>query len=210
MPRPIHRHPNLPQFSDHRVRVLHRLRSYVLNPNHLHPASARRLDSCWRILNHQALLWTKSQPLCPHQIRLRMRLSIHHVIRRHHDLRHRQSTMPQSIRRKQPRSGRHHAPPLGRNRFQQIRRARHDDDPTLVVRLMILNGSRFGSRIEMRHHPPDHLDRAHAMRNRHHSVAIHSLARSPLPPLAVHLPRRITKHTIEIKQNGRAGKCRHS
>jgi hypothetical protein len=77
------------------------------------------------------------------------------------------------------------------------------------MRLMILNRRRLSFRIEMRRHPPDHLNCPHTMRNRHDGVTIDPLSRGPLPPLAVNGPSRIDKHTIQIKQNGRTRKYRH-
>src|SRR5215469_14022978 len=56
---------------------------------------------------------------------------------------------------------------------------------------------------------PDHLNRADAMGDGHHRVTVHALARRPFAPLAVHLPSRITQDSIQIKQNGSAGKSSH-
>ncbi len=60
--------------------------------------------------------------------------------------------------------------------------------PRLIVRLMILNRCRFRFRIQMRRHLPDHFNGPHTVRDGHHRIAIDTLARGPLPPLAVHLP----------------------
>ena len=37
--------------------------------------------------------------------------------------------------------------------------------------------------IQMRRHPPDHLNRPHSMRNGHDRVAVHALSRRPFTPL---------------------------
>ncbi len=67
---------------------------------------------------------------------------------------------------------------------------------------MTFNGSGLGFSIQMRRDSPDHFNRAHAMRNRHDCIAINAFPRSPLPPFAVHLPRGVHKHSIQIKKYG--------
>ena len=75
---------------------------------------------------------------------------------------------------------------------------------------MILNGCRFRLRIQMRCHTPYDFNGPHTVRNGHHSITVDALARSPFSPLAIHLPRRIDEHPIQVKKNCRAGKSRHS
>lgn len=195
--------------SNPRESLYHRIRLRQLlcpirarHPDHLHSASTRRLNPRRRILNDQTFLRTESQHLSPFQIRLWMRLPISHIIGSYHHLRHGQSAMPQPIRRQQPRSRRHHRPSPIRNRLQQIRRTRHHRDAALIMCLMILDRRSFGLGIQMWRHLPDHLNCPHPVRNRHDRIAIHPFSRGPLSPFTVHLARRITKHTIEVKQNG--------
>ena len=121
------------------------------NSHHLHPARARRLNPRGRILDHQALRRLESQPLRTLQIRLRMRLPIRHIIRRHQNFRHRQSAKPQARAGQQPRSRRDHAPAPFRNRMHQAR-----PPPASPPRLpgRAPHGSRFPAL------PPPHRDAA--------------------------------------------------
>ena len=66
----------------------------------------------------------------------------------------------------------------------------------------ILDLRRLGFRIEMGRNSPDHLDRAHPVRDRHHRIAINSLALCPKPPFAVDRARGVHQHSIQIEKNG--------
>src|SRR5437868_14900259 len=74
---------------------------------------------------------------------------------------------------------------------------------------MVLDRGSFGLGIKMRSHSPDHLNRPHPVRNRHHGVSIDALARRPVPPLAVDGLRGIAQNSIQIEQNGRTLENRH-
>ena len=151
-----------------------------------------------------------SQPLRPLQIRLRMRLPVGDVVRGNQNFRHRQSAMPQPILREQPGARGDNTPSPIRNRLHEIQSAGHHCDSALILRLMIFDRRRLRLSIKMRRYSADYLNRSHPMRDGHHRIAVDALARGPLPPLAVHLPRRIAKHPIQIKKNCSARKVSHS
>src|SRR6202008_1839077 len=94
--------------------------------------------------------------------------------------------------------------------LDEFQGAGHDHHPSLIMRLMILDRRRLGLSIKMRRHSPDYLNGPHAVRDGHHRIAVDALARGPLSPLAVDLPRRIAKHPIQIKKNCSTGKVSHS
>jgi len=80
----------------------------------------------------------------------------------------------------------------------------------MIMGLMIFKSGRLSFSIKMRRRPPDHLNRSHAMRDRHNGVAIHALQSRPLPPFPLHSLSRIDQNSVQIEQNGSACKFSHS
>ncbi len=96
-PRPIPRNSKLLDPPNDGVRFGQSIRRIRAGqPHHLHATRMRRLNSRRCIFDHQTLLGPESQQPRPFQIRLGMRLSLHHVVRPDQNLRNRQPAKSQT------------------------------------------------------------------------------------------------------------------
>jgi hypothetical protein len=200
--RPISGHLNLREFFNDSVgRTKLRRRICTRDPDYLHSTRPRRLNSCRRIFDNKTIFRRNAQQLRPLQIWLRMRLAIHHIIGRNQYLRDRQAPKQKPGTSQRSRARRDYAPAPLRNRPHQICGSRHYIDAFMVIGFPALDLPHLRFGIKMWSNIFNDFNRAHAVGNRNHLVAIHTLALCPNAPLSVDRACRIDQYTIQIEKN---------
>src|SRR5579863_9814235 len=103
-----------------------------------------------------------------------------------------------------------HTPAAFRNDAHKFDCARHHDNAITVIRLPAFELPHFCLGIEMRSDRANHFDRADAVSDGHHLVAVKTMLASPDSPLSLHRTCGIDENSIEIEKNGGAAESSHS